>query len=454
MASMFNKAFLLFMCSGIFYLVSQGSVGLLAASAASLDSCRARKDIERDGGLLQAGPAIPNGLGVNIHFTNPRPGEMKMLAEGGFRWVRMDFSWGQIEKTKGQYDFTPYDQLMAALHANGICALFILDYSNKFYDNGLSPYTDEGRQAFARWTAASVRHFQGRGIYWEMYNEPNIVFWRPKPNVDDYVKLALTVGRAIREAGRDETYIGPAANAIDFGFLEVCFKAGLLEYWSAVSVHPYRQTGPEAVADEYRRLRELILQYAPRGKRVPILSGEWGYSSAWKEFDEAKQGKMLARQWLTNFSNEIPLSIWYDWHDDGIKPAEPEHHFGTVGNNYYEGRDPVYDAKPAYRAAKTLSTVLNGYQFRKRLRTDRPEDYVLVFSKGDNVRLAAWTTLDTPHGIVIPASPGQFSVTAHIGLELPEIAADKKGLSITLTDAPQYIVPEKLNKFLREAAER
>src|SRR6185295_8981306 len=36
---------------------------------------------------------IPDCLGVNIHFTDPRPGEMKMLADAGFRWVRMDFHW-------------------------------------------------------------------------------------------------------------------------------------------------------------------------------------------------------------------------------------------------------------------------------------------------------------------------------------------------------------------------
>ena len=32
-----------------------------------------------------------------------------------------------------------------------------------------------------------------------MYNEPNITFWRPQPNVDDYAKLALAVGKALRQ---------------------------------------------------------------------------------------------------------------------------------------------------------------------------------------------------------------------------------------------------------------
>ena len=75
---------------------------------------------------------------------------------------------------------------------------------------------------------------------------------------------------------------------------------------------------------------ELIDQYAPKGKQIPILSAEWGYSAAWKDFDETKQGKMLPRQWLVNLANDVPLSIWYDWHDDGTDPKEPEHHFGTV----------------------------------------------------------------------------------------------------------------------------
>src|SRR5438132_624358 len=76
-------------------------------------------------------PAIPEGIGVNIHFTDPQPGEMKMLAAAGFRWVRMDFYWQRIEVAKGRYDFAPYDRLMNALDQYQLHALFILDYSNK-----------------------------------------------------------------------------------------------------------------------------------------------------------------------------------------------------------------------------------------------------------------------------------------------------------------------------------
>lgn len=395
---------------------------------------------------------IPDSLGVNIHFTDPRPGEMEMLAKAGFRVIRMDFTWGRIEVEKGKYDFSAYDRLMAALDAHKMRALFILDYTNRHYDNGVSPCSDEGRKAFARWAAAAAQHFRGRGILWEMYNEPNIRFWKPEPKVEDYVKLALEVGKALREVAPEEIYIGPGTSQIDMVFLEECFKAGLLEYWSGVTVHPYRQKDPETAAGEYAQLRRLIEKYAPKGKKIPIMSGEWGYSSAWHNFDDVRQAKYLPREWMTNLANDIPVSIWYDWHDDGKDPKEAEHNFGTVEYPYFKDRPQVYNPKPSYQAARTLTTVLNGFQFNKRLAVGSGEDYVYLFTKGDEVRLAAWTIADAPRTVTIPASPGRFTVTSHTGKHLPSLTADAKGLTLSLSDEPQYLVPEATNDLLRVAS--
>ncbi len=416
---------------------------LFAADAASAPASKS---------LAWQTPAIPDGLGVNIHFCDPRPDEMKMLAEGGFRIVRMDFAWAGTEHKAGEYDFSAYDRLLAALEPHGIKALFILDYSNKLYDKGLSPCSDEGRKAFARWAVAAVTHFKGKGVLWEMYNEPNIQFWKPEPKVQDYIKLALEVGKAIRQVAPDETYFGAGTSEIDLAFLGECFKAGLLEYWDAVSVHPYRQKAPETVAPEYARLRQLIDQYKPQGKSVPILSGEWGYSIAWGKFDEVSQGKMLPREWMINLACNVPVSIWYDWHDDGTNAKDPEHHFGTVKHEYFKGRDGVYDPKPAYLAARTFAATFKGFVYNKRLALDDANDYVMLFSKGDEVRLAAWTISRLPHQAVIPASAGKFVALGHTGETLPELSADANGLAITLSDAPQYLTPQSPNDLLRLAS--
>src|SRR4029079_12333674 len=102
------------------------------------------------------------------------PGELEMLAAAGFRFVRMDFTWAGTEPAPGRYNFSAYERLLAALDRHHIRAVLILDYSNRLYDDDLAPHTAEGRAAFARWAAAAASHFKGRGVVWEIWNEPNI----------------------------------------------------------------------------------------------------------------------------------------------------------------------------------------------------------------------------------------------------------------------------------------
>jgi len=391
---------------------------------------------------------VPGGLGYNIHFTDARPGELDMLARSGATIVRMDFSWDRTERQQGVYNFSAYERLTDSLDSRGISALYILDYSNRLYDENLSPCTPEGRAAFAKWATAAALHFKNRGIIWEMYNEPNIHFWKPEPNADDYILLALEVGKALRREAPDELYIGPATSEIDFDFLEKCFKAGLLEYWDAVSVHPYRQQPPETVINEYSKLRRLIDRYAPKDKHIPILSAEWGYSSAWGRYNDEIQGKMLPRQWLVNLACNIPVSIWYDWHDDGRDPKEPEHHFGTTKYEYRKDSLPVYDPKPSYLSALAFNDTFSGYKYSRRLDLDNDEVYVFLFVNGNNVRIAAWTTEKEPQTIVIPCNRGTFRVVSCQGEKLPDGSADENGLTITVTDAPVYLIPSTPNDAL------
>ena len=112
--------------------------------------------------------------------------------------------------------------------------------------------TQEFREAFAKWAVAAVGHFKGRGIVWELWNEPNIargvpppggtnggkedqgtgVTWLPpKGGTPNYIALAKTVGAALEKAGlrgRSRTFppgtkreaageclVGPATSVID-----------------------------------------------------------------------------------------------------------------------------------------------------------------------------------------------------------------------------------------------
>ncbi len=393
---------------------------------------------------------VPQAMGVDIAGTLgcfPRPGEMRMLAAGGFHWVRMNFDWPGTERMKGRYDFHPYDQLLAALRRYHIRLLLMLCGNNPLYDHGLSPATPQARWAFCRWVAAAVRHFRGHGIMWEMWNEPNGA-WSPRKNVRAYIKLALAVGKTIRRVAPRELYVGPALADSWIGarkFLRQCFQAGLLNYWDAVTIHPYRLSGPETVVPVYRHVRALIARYAPPGRNIPVIPGEWGYaSSGWTHYNAARQGRMLAREFLVNLWQGIPLTIWFDWDDFGCYPRTSAdvvsyNMYGIVHPAYHAGRNPVFDPKPAYLAARTLATQLAGCRFVKRLPIGGADDYLLLFHGPQGNRLAAWTTSRRVREVVLPLASGGYRLTNETGAKTRTLVARADKLQLSISHDPEYI---------------
>jgi len=396
---------------------------------------------------------LPAGVGVNIHFTRGHEKDLDLIAAAGFKFIRMDFAWEGIERRKGEYDWSAYEDLTAGLERRGIRALYILDYSNPLYEQTVasknpitgaeedkgtaSPQHPESIAAFARWAAAGAKHFRGRRVIWEIWNEPNIFFWKPKPDAQQYATLALATCKAIRETDPQATILAPATSGFPWEFIETLFKAGALDYLDGVSVHPYREyrRSPETAAADYRKLRELIERYAPaaRKKRIPIISGEWGYASHTKGVSLETQAAFIARQQLANLLHGVPLSIWYDWKNDGPDADEREHHFGTVTLDL--------QPKPAYTAVQTLTRELDGYSFAWRLDMGNTNDFVLVLVNGaGQSKLAAWTTGEA-HRIVLP-----LQTTAAASVPIVEGQgqrstgqAERGQLTVELAPAPKYL---------------
>ena len=358
---------------------------------------------------------VPDGWGVNIHFTEPKAGEMEAIRAAGFRWVRMDLLWNAVERRKGVYDFREYDALMGHLDRVGIRPMFILCYGNALYQAG-PPTSREARAAFARFAAAAVERYQGRGVVWEMWNEPNQDrFWAPQADPKQYVELALAVGSAIRDSAPDEWFVGPATSGFDWPFLTACFEAGLLGVWDAVTVHPYRQTPPETVGGDWARLRALMQSH---GGQKPLLSGEWGYSDRAPGLDRDTQAQYAVRQYVANLASGVNMSIWYDWRDDGQSPSELEHHFGVVGFD----RAP----KPAYEAVRTFARWYEG----KRVLRVLPGNRVL-FSGSPTVTWRPSTSLRFP----MPSLPEESMAVRTPWPESPWVVQDTAGLRETFRTA-------------------
>jgi hypothetical protein len=396
-------------------------------------------------------PVLPAGVGVNIHFTKGREQDLDLIAAAGFKFIRMDFIWAGIERKKGEYDWSAYDELTANLEKRGLRALYILDYSNALYEETISvtnkhtrkveralcsPRRPESVAAFARWAGAAAAHFRGRHIIWEIWNEPNIHFWKPKPDVRQYTALALATVQAVRAADPQATIIAPGSSGFPWAFFEELFASGILKDLDAVSVHPYRGGPPETAATDYLRLRALIARHAPAGKQnLPIISGEWGYSTQHKGTPLATQAAYLPRQQLANLLAGVPLSIWYDWKNDGSDTNYNEHNFGTVTTKL--------EPKPSYRAVRELTRELAGYRVARRLETTDTNDWVLLCVKPDGAqKLAAWT-LAAPHAAQVTQTEQPLTVNLDLAPKYLAITPPDPRLALAAAweAAPQSAAP-------------
>jgi len=386
------------------------------------------------------GLAIPDGFGVNIHFTG-LPRDLKMIADAGFKFIRMDLVWSRIEKTKGVYDFkgSGYDSLTLGCEELGIRVLYILDYSNELYESDRSVRTEAGRKAFGDFAEAAAKRYAGKGILWEVWNEANIKqFWTPQPSVDDYCKLVEAVAPRVREADPSGQVVAGATSQIPLGWFEGCFKNGLLNWIDVLSVHPYRSQNPETVIQDYAKLRGLIARYAPASKQIPVISGEWGYSNLnWDKsrLTEQQQAEYLVRMFLINSYQNIPVSIWYDWKNDGTDPNEREHQFGTVKHDL--------SPKAAYLAAKVLSSTLKGYSIKKKFDLGNENDFAFLLISGNRQAVTFWT-LDAKHNVTLPIDPTEVTLVDIFG---GKVIVNWKTEHLTLhaEQSPQYLLIKPKN---------
>eukprot|EP01126_Amoeba_proteus_P001386 TRINITY_DN10394_c1_g3_i1.p1 TRINITY_DN10394_c1_g3~~TRINITY_DN10394_c1_g3_i1.p1 ORF type:complete len:273 (-),score=20.33 TRINITY_DN10394_c1_g3_i1:204-1022(-) len=171
----------------------------------------------------------------------------------------------------------------------------------------------------------------------------------------------------------------------------------MIKYWSMVSIHPYRETAPETVLSLYHSFAVLFRSY---NSNVPIIAGEWGYTTPpmtgpclgnCARADLSTQAKYLTRMWLLNTMNGNPISIWYDFSDDGPRTPDAEYNFGTLFQNL--------TTKPSYLAASTLQWTLGNGTYLDRVPVSSYNVFILRFlfdlSGGRALGYGAWTNVTT-----------------------------------------------------------
>lgn len=355
-------------------------------------------------------------LGLNSHYTNNDAGLDKAKA-AGFSWIRKDLTWGDIEKTKGVYDFSAYDYLMNSLTARGMKPLFILDYGNNLYtQNYMSVRTDAERTAFGNFAEAAARHFAGRGVRWEIWNEPDgTTFWLPTPNANEYAALAKSVLPRVRAGDPAGLITTGGLGMFDRDFFPPMLAAGAANGYDAVAVHTYWMPGgPEEVFNQLTWWQSVKNQYGVGA--LPDWMTEFGYDINGDMGggniggDQTKYAAWTTRLILSDWAAGFKLIIVYDTDFNGQGLLNAPNQLG-------------------YQAVSTLSQIAQGRTFTNfivpgdntqlnALRMVGPSDVTYVFwmrSGSKTVQIPQGATVKDMLGKSITPSGGQLTLTATQG---------------------------------------
>jgi hypothetical protein len=355
---------------------------------------------------------VPNGIGVNIHFVDGHEYDLDLIRQIGFRMIRTDLLWSRVETERSQYNWGPYDALVDGSHKRGLIPLLILDYSNPLYAPSLSaeagspnsayeaPLSNVAQSGFIQFARAAALHYREKGdVIWEIWNEPNLNFGRPI-QLRRYLRLALEACKAIHDANPRAFVIGPAVNGFPMAFLDEFLRADHNSCFEGISIHPYRDEAPESVLSDWSQLRHLIANASPPGHPVPVDS-EWGYSAIGVPRIEGRQAEYVLRLFLLDLLAGVPITIVYDFRDDGRDPLDKEANFGLL--RYSENPGSADAMKPAGAALSALLSSLDGLALIGRVRSSGPEMILAFGTALQPMKLVAWSPLaNTPPVVLGP----------------------------------------------------
>ena len=310
---------------------------------------------------------VDSPFGVGVHFIGSSHALLAQLTEMmGVGMVRDDAAWNLIEKAPGQYSFSGFDPYMRVLQQDNIDPLLILDYTNRFYDNGQTPYDSSGLAAFASYARSVVAHYGPQLKAVEVYNEYNGMSstgpCARKPAC--YAQMLRVTYQAMKSIRPDVTVIGGALFSADLSWFGQLFQDGALPYMDAVSDHPYTAfmvTSPEvAESGEQMTKLETLIKQNNHGQPKPIWITEQGWPTSFLHVSERAQADYLVRSAVLSLAAGVQKFFWYDLQNDGSDSYNIEQNFGLLNQPDAAGR---YTPKPAYVAYAVLARQLANQHF-------------------------------------------------------------------------------------------
>ncbi len=284
-------------------------------------------------------------FGINAHLGNNTV--LSKIKNAGIEWIRIDFYWSEIEKTKGTFDYKEIDRIVKYCRENEIYIVGILSSSPLWSNNGKGiNYPPDNLNDWKNFVASSVKRYRNDIKHWNIWNEPNVKkFFALEKDI--FVRdIFLPAAATIRIDSPLSFIVGPELAHLEGEGSEWYFWMKYIlteckDYIDIVSHHIYKNSGVYSIFESLE-IGENIL---PSVKKVIEDSGFasspfWITETGWDTelFSEEEQGnrylEFLKEMRLRDYPDKI---FFYQILDDSTPGVRP---WGIVKSDFTE--------KPAY----------------------------------------------------------------------------------------------------------
>lgn len=343
-------------------------------------------------------------FGINTSYYKPYEGwdpnaTAEMIYRMGARNIRDGVGWRTTEPKKGQYVvFQP--ETIEIFKKYGMTQLFAAGYSNDLYDNGGTPWTKEGLDAFAKYIKALYDLHDGYVQYVDVYNE----YWAPtfgdsggsKSEADclpvNYYNMVRDTWNAVKPSYPDSMLGIVVGNSTTYkAWTEEFFGYGGLKYGDYIQYHTYTKTPEKDITADVKFLNETMEKY---GKKLPIWLDETGHHTASEAqgITTREQGNLVPRLNVVAFAGGVEKVYIYNFMNNGLMTVDNEDNFGLVYN--LESEYGAYVPKEGYVTYANMTRQLTDVRFKE----DKSQGDVIhyVFANKDRQVDVLYSLKETP----------------------------------------------------------
>ncbi len=344
-------------------------------------------------------------IGFASGAPRPTPWLFDIAASIGFEFHRFETRWPQVQPNKDTWNWPVIDETLELMEARGIRFLPLVHGSARWAADGYLDPPEPG--AWRRWLAALADRYQGRAEFWEIWNEPDIGFFRG--TVKEYVEMQRIAHEAIKSVAPDEIVASGGFTHLGHGQVKPgIYEATLAEYPTAFDVFAYHRHGP--FGDFYRDQHILFADLRRRTgtQQMPIVFSETGMDT---RYGQRHQAETLMKKISYASAIGAQAYTWYNLMDraGGEQANRPGHTYGLLTNptgtgNFAQIEDRIRP-KESLVAAATAVRELRG---RPHLETwvQDGRRFAFLFGRPDDHLLVNWREDPrTPEAIWVVAGP-------------------------------------------------